>query len=106
VAIAGVANPEAFFDDLRRAGWPLAETLPFPDHHRYTRHDVERIAAAARRAKSVVVTTEKDYVRLLPFRPWAVSIHYVPLTVEPSPFDRFRDWIAAELQSVRGAPRG
>jgi tetraacyldisaccharide 4'-kinase len=106
VAVAGVANPAAFFDDLRRAGWGLAETMPFADHHRYTRQDIARIATAARRAGAVVVTTEKDYVRLLPFRPWAVAIHYVPLTVEPAPIDRFRSWIAAELRTVRGAPRG
>ena len=106
IGVAGIANPDAFFGDLRRGGWQLTGTIPFADHHRYSAHDVERIAAAARRASAAVVTTEKDYVRLLPFRPWAVPIHYVPLTVEPAPLDRFRSWIAAELQSVRGAARG
>lgn len=106
VAVAGIATPSAFFSDLRQAGWRLAGTLEFADHHRYAPSDVRRIEDVARGANAVVVTTEKDYVRLLPFRPWPVSIHYVPLTVRPVPFDTFRAWIATELQVVRGAPRG
>jgi tetraacyldisaccharide 4'-kinase len=106
VAVAGIASPENFFSDLRRDRWQVVETATFPDHHRYTSKDVDRLVTLARRANAPVITTEKDYVRLLPFRPWPVSIQYVPLTVRPVPFERFRGWIAAELESVRGMPRG
>jgi tetraacyldisaccharide 4'-kinase len=106
VALAGIANPAQFFADLRRAGWNVVDTLSFRDHYPYSANDVARFAAVAQPTDAIVLTTEKDYVRLLPFRPWPVAIHYVPLTVQPAPLDRFRGWIAAELQSVRGAPRG
>jgi tetraacyldisaccharide 4'-kinase len=106
IAVAGIADPAAFFGDLRQRGWNVVETIAFADHHRYTSSDVGRLTDVARAASGVVVTTEKDYVRLLPFRPWRVPIHYVPLTVQPSPFERFRAWLEAELQAVRGAPRG
>jgi tetraacyldisaccharide 4'-kinase len=107
LAVAGIAAPERFFDDLRRAGWPVAETMPFKDHHRFTAGDIDRIVASARHAgAALVVTTEKDYVRLLPFEPWPVPIVFVAISLRPEPFDRFRDWIGAELLSVRGAARG
>ncbi len=107
VAVAGIAAPERFFSDLRGAGWSVAETMAFKDHHRFSARDIDRIAAAAREAgAAMIVTTEKDYVRLLPFEPWPLPIVFVPISLRPEPFDRFRDWIGAELGSTRGSARG
>jgi len=107
LAVAGIASPERFFDDLRQAGWMVGTTMAFRDHHRFTSADIGRIAAAARTiGASMVVTTEKDYVRLLPFEPWPLPIVFVPISLRPEPFDRFRDWIGAELLSTRGSARG
>jgi tetraacyldisaccharide 4'-kinase len=107
LAVAGIAGPARFFDDVRRAGWTVADTITFRDHHPYTRHDVARIAAQARaRGAAVIVTTEKDFVRLLPFRPFPIPVKYVPLQLEPFPFDEFSGWIARELATVRGEAHG
>ena len=107
VAVAGIAAPGRFFSDLRGAGWSVAETMAFKDHHRFSARDVDRIAAAARDAgAAMIVTTEKDYVRLLPCEPWPLPIVFVPISLRPEPFDRFRDWIGAELLSTRGSARG
>ena len=54
----------------------------------------------------MIVTTEKDYVRLLPFEPWPLPVGFVPISLRPEPFDRFRDWIGSELQTTRGIARG
>jgi tetraacyldisaccharide 4'-kinase len=106
-AVAGIASPERFFGDLRQGGWNVAGTMTFRDHHRFTARDVERIAATAREAgAALIVTTEKDYVRLLPFEPWPVPVVFVAISLRPEPFDRFRGWIAAELLTTRGLPRG
>ena len=107
LAVAGIAGPERFFADLGASGWSVAKTMTFRDHHRFSKGDVADIAAAAARAgAAMVVTTEKDYVRLLPFEPWPIPIGFVPIALRPEPFDRFRDWIAAELLTTRGTPRG
>ena len=37
-----------------------------------------------------IVTTEKDYVRLLPWRPFAMPIECAALTMEPDPLSEFR----------------
>ena len=107
VAVAGIAAPQRFFADLRGAGWHVAQTLSFRDHHRYSARDVRHIVDAARAAgAAMIVTTEKDYVRLQPFEPLALPLAFVPLAVRPEPFDRFRDWIGEELRTVRGEARG
>src|SRR5581483_8692821 len=64
-AVAGVARPDRFFSDLAAAGWEIAGSLEFGDHHRFTPGDVARIAAMAAAVSAVaIVTTEKDAVRL------------------------------------------
>lgn len=61
VAFCGIARCRQFFDGLEAGGLKLAERIAFPDHHRYTTGDLERLRAANGAA---LVTTEKDRVRL------------------------------------------
>ena len=102
VALAGIAAPDRFFDDLRAAGWPVAAALPFRDHHPYSARDVRRIAQQARAHGARVITTEKDYVRLLPFRPFAFEVVVAPFALEPEPAEAFREWLLDGLRRVRG----
>jgi tetraacyldisaccharide 4'-kinase len=80
LALAGIAQPQRFFAALGDAGFQVASTLSFPDHHRYSTADVEHIASSMQRSGAeAVVTTEKDAVRLarfatLPFRYLAVPM--------------------------------
>lgn len=102
VAFAGIAFPERFFEDLRASGYTLARTLAFGDHHPYSRRDVERIFATARgEGAEMVLTTEKDYVRLLPHRPFPMPAGWVPLTMEPDPLPDFRRWLAGSVGAAR-----
>jgi tetraacyldisaccharide 4'-kinase len=101
-AVAGIATPQAFFDGLRAAGHALAGARAFADHHRYSRRDVDRLAAEARAAGAAfVLTTEKDYVRLLPFRPFPMPVGWVALTMEPDPLPEFRRWLTGALAGAR-----
>jgi tetraacyldisaccharide 4'-kinase len=97
LAVAGIARPHRFFDDLAAAGWVVAATMAFGDHHRFREADVERIRAAAAVAGAVaVLTTEKDGVRLEPY----VSdrtIAVVPLRVSIDP--HFGPWLLARLSA-------
>jgi tetraacyldisaccharide 4'-kinase len=105
LALAGIARPETFFEDLRAAGHAVTGTLIFRDHHRYSRADVARIVHAARESGAArILTTEKDYVRLLPFRPFAIPIAWVPLTMEPDPLPEFQRWLADALRAARDIP--
>lgn len=98
LAVAGLARPDRFFAGLEREGWTVADRVVFGDHHRYTAADVGRIVAAMRAARAVMVlTTEKDLVRLLPLRPLPVPVAWVPLQVAIEPARDFGAWLAARL---------
>lgn len=66
VAFCGLGNPEAFRHTLRTLGIDIQDFRTYPDHHAYTRADVEALRAwAAGQAKDcLIVTTQKDLVKL------------------------------------------
>lgn len=77
-AFAGLADNRQFFRSLTDSGLTLAGTLPFRDHHRYTPADLDRIAAAAKEAGAeLIVTTEKDAVKIDRHDMIPIAAHFV-----------------------------
>jgi tetraacyldisaccharide 4'-kinase len=100
-AFAAIARPERFYSDLEKAGWRLTGRRSFPDHHHYSGRDIERVAREARESGAqVILTTEKDAVRLPPYKS-EPPIAAVPLEVSIEP--RFRAWLAERLRNARSA---
>ncbi len=104
VAFCGLGNPDAFRRTLRDLGADVREFRTFPDHHAYTRQDVGELTAWARSqpAAAVVVTTQKDLVklrlaRLGPCDVWAVRVR---LHVETG-----REALESKLEGVLQSPR-
>jgi tetraacyldisaccharide 4'-kinase len=65
VAFCGIARPEQFFSGLARKGIQVAASRAFPDHHSFTRDDVEMLRGLAESTGSgALITTAKDLVRL------------------------------------------
>jgi tetraacyldisaccharide 4'-kinase len=64
LAFAGIGDPEKFFATLREAGIVVAATRGFADHHRYKRAEAAALCEHADREGLIMVTTEKDAVRL------------------------------------------
>ena len=64
LAFAGIGNPDKFFATLTEAGIEVAERSSFPDHHRYTAADAQALIARAQAQSLVLITTEKDHIRL------------------------------------------
>lgn len=81
-ALAGIANPEAFFRMLKETGLTLQATAALPDHHDFTDHDLEAKALQGH----VVLCTEKDAVKLFAL-PGASQrqVLAVPLVFSPEP---------------------
>jgi tetraacyldisaccharide 4'-kinase len=101
-AVAGIARPERFFADLSAAGWDVVGAMKFRDHHRFTARDVSRIASAARSAASaIVLTTEKDAMRLEACDLGDLPIAAVPLLAGVEPADRFRAWLLGRIEAAR-----
>jgi tetraacyldisaccharide 4'-kinase len=63
VAVSGLANASGFYRMLRELDADLVGVLEYPDHHVYTTADWQSIVTAGR-GGAVLVTTEKDLVKL------------------------------------------
>jgi len=81
VAVTGIARPEGFYALLHQWEAQVDEVFEFPDHHAYTQADWQRITRHARET-DLVVTTEKDLVKLETF-PFEVG-KLVAVRIEPA----------------------
>lgn len=109
--LTGIASSHALAEYLKSKVTKLTE-LMFADHHPYSMRDIRKIITAYRSLPAesrMIVTTEKDAVRLLPFKDQllneGVEIYCIPVEVkfeaeEKSAFDDFvRNFIVKTLQS-------
>jgi tetraacyldisaccharide 4'-kinase len=76
MAIAGIAQPHAFFSMLREQKIPIAKTLALPDHYYFDS------SSAIFNEGYRLICTEKDAAKLWPIAPDALA---VPLVFEPEP---------------------
>lgn len=89
-AVAGIGNPQRFFDLLAALGLDII-AHPFPDHHRFTATDLAFDDCDA------LLMTEKDAVKCAPFAPPETWV--LPVAAEVSP-----DLLAVILEKVNGRP--
>jgi len=76
--------------------------IEFRDHHPFTARDIRRIAAEAKATGSMLVlTTEKDAVRLAACDLGDLPIASVPLDVGVEPADAFRRWLVERVANPR-----
>ena len=59
ILLAGIAKPKPFLDFLKAENDVV---ITYPDHHHFTDSDIEGIKKQAN--EKIIVTTEKDFVRL------------------------------------------
>lgn len=101
VAFAGIGRPPKFFAALRKLGAEVFEEYAFADHHTYTPSDLGRLRQQAHTANAMLVTTEKDFVRLPPAQ--RLDVRYIPVRAafeNPAAFMTLLDSIAPERDSA------
>jgi tetraacyldisaccharide 4'-kinase len=78
LALSGIARPASFLSLLRSLGAVIAAECIYPDHYDYKKSDLAEIfQKAADNAANMIVTTEKDAIRLRELKPdgvWALRI--------------------------------
>ena len=68
IAFCGIARPRQFFDALKALGQPIAGSMAFGDHHRYSQIDIDRLLQRKNQTGADgFITTEKDLVNLAGF---------------------------------------
>jgi tetraacyldisaccharide 4'-kinase len=80
MALSSIASPRDFERTLVEMGLDVVANAAFPDHHAYTERDHAAVLSAARESGAdMILTTEKDAVRLSAWRP---SVPLVALGIE------------------------
>lgn len=73
VAMAAIGNPARFYDYLDKLGLNIKSVRSFPDHYHYQACDVI--------SEYPIITTEKDFTKILQFKPKNIWIAQVSATL-------------------------
>ncbi|NMW21443.1 MAG: tetraacyldisaccharide 4'-kinase [Chlorobiaceae bacterium] len=65
LAFAGIASPKSFLDILQKEGVTVAAHRFFRDHEAYSEKKIRAICREAEKKELSLITTEKDYFRML-----------------------------------------
>ena len=68
LVLAGIANPENFFQLLEKYNLKVKEKLVFPDHYRFSESEIQKIVQEADRKKLKIIMTEKDFFKINNFK--------------------------------------
>lgn len=82
ILLSGIGNPKAFETTVSSLGIKVVSSIAFDDHHHYTKEEIERAWQKAKAENAVIVTTEKDGVKLmdLPLDGWPIYIVEIKMT--------------------------
>jgi tetraacyldisaccharide 4'-kinase len=99
IAFAGIGRPAKFISTLNRLGANIVGWQSFADHHPYTRNEISRLRQKAAKAGAILVTTEKDYVRLnKDDRAGILALPVRAMFETPAELDRLLDTIVKPAQ--------
>ena len=102
-AFAGIGRPEAFRKSLAGLGVEFASFRAFPDHHLYSRTDIDALRRlAGENSAGRIVTTEKDAVRLADHPDFLREVSLLRIGMEISPAEPFAELIFSRLADEKG----
>lgn len=82
-AFSGIASPESFENMLRSYGADIRYNRRFLDHHRFTRSEIRHLYNQADKSNlDMIVTTEKDAVRLFRDIKSKLPIYFLRLEID------------------------
>jgi tetraacyldisaccharide 4'-kinase len=100
LAFCGIARPQSFFAQLRKAGVDPAAEVVFPDHHAYTEKDLRDLQFVAEQNQAGgFVTTEKDAVNLGGYLASLKPLAVVPVKMDLVDSERALDHLLQTLKS-------
>lgn len=101
VAFAGIGNPCKFYLQLEQLGADLVQTLDFPDHYSFSHADARHLLDMAQETEAMLVTTEKDHVRIATRTPALIELRQrtktLPVAFKAKDDSAFADLVASVL---------
>ncbi len=64
LCVSGIAHPQAFETSVHAQAYEVVGHLAYPDHHHFTKADIQRINEQAQQLDAVVLCTSKDAVKI------------------------------------------
>lgn len=99
IVVTGIARPERVRRSAEEAGFEVLGHRKFRDHYRYSAHDAREIVRWAHELRTdIVLTTEKDAVKLERFPELQEFLYVLPLEVEVPEMEHL-------LETIRSAAR-
>lgn len=96
LVVSGIARPAAFQKTCKSTFPKVVDYVEYPDHHRFTREEVEVLVDDLRNDRELfILTTEKDGMRLLTCQRWIPEevrgrIWILPISIEIALEDKIR----------------
>jgi tetraacyldisaccharide 4'-kinase len=82
-AFSGLADNHNFLRTLKSLNCSVSGFMEFPDHHPYSERDLDEILSAAKRSMSeCLITTEKDYVRIVHKIDWPNDLFVIGIEID------------------------
>ena len=98
VLFSGIANNRSFRSAAEELGVNVVDHLEFKDHYRYKRADILKIQTRAREMGThLIVTTEKDWVKLDRQIPWNVDLAVIGIEIKFEDSRAFENFLISRL---------
>ena len=68
LAIAGIGNPQNFFQLIEKNNLNIEKKLIFPDHYKFSKTEIQNILKEAKERKLQIIMTEKDYFKIQDYK--------------------------------------
>ena len=87
LAVAGIANPNNFFELLEKNNLQIEKKLIFPDHYKFTKNEIINIVNQAKSQNLKIIMTEKDFFKVNNFD--INEINYLKVSLEIQNKEKF-----------------
>ena len=103
-AFSGIARNEDFKHTVESFGCDVSGFAGFPDHHKYSDEDINKILRSAKDAGAeIVCTTEKDYARMGHSKSWLIDLVIIGIEIAFGDYEAtFNAYIQNRLSELEG----
>ena len=95
LAFSGLGNPKEFENTLKKYKFKVKEKLIFPDHYNFSNSEINKIKKKAEINKLVIITTEKDYLKLN--KKNKKNINFLKIKIEIKNLGKFSKFLKEKL---------
>ena len=101
--ITGIANPSQLIKEVSKYTNKIKH-LRFRDHYSFKKEDIDKMLQEYKKLgeKKLILTTEKDYVRLMDFEELTDKLFYWPINVEVNNKEEFNQIILNYVRENQG----